>query len=377
MPSVLVVSFSELHRDPRVLRQLRVLTDEKFHVFAAGYTDPKLECVSFKKICKTRRSIQKKIWDAIIIKSGLRRKFYEGINEVKSLKKMWPIMDNEGIDLFVANDIDTLMVTLDIAKGRPVFFDAHEFFPRENEAFLWRFVLSGYKDWQCRTFVKRADSFSTVGPGIRDGFRAHYGLDPIIIKNAPFYNCMDPTKCLDGKIRLVHHGSAAPGRGLEELVDMMRMLDRRFSLHFYLVGPDTYLNMLKKLARDVDVAFHKPVRTNDLPIELNQYDMGLHLAQPVNYNNQYCLPNKFFEFVQGRLAVGVGPTPDMASLVREHNLGVVSRDFSSRAMARELNGLEIKDIEKFKGNAHRAARELSFEPSAEIFMSEVGRLLSR
>ena len=89
------------------------------------------------------------------------------------------------------------------------------------------------------------------------------------------------------------------------------------------------------------------------------------------------LPNKFFEFVQGRLAVGVGPTPDMASLVREHNLGVVSRDFSSRAMARELNGLEIKDIEKFKGNAHRAARELSFEPSAEIFMAEVGRLLSR
>ena len=70
-----------------------------------------------------------------------------------------------------------------------------------------------------------------------------------------------------------------------------------------------------------------------------QYDIGLFLLSPANFNYYHALPNKLFEFVQARLAVAIGPSPEMARIVNDHDLGIVAPDFEPTTMAAHLNAL--------------------------------------
>src|SRR5690606_828712 len=94
---------------------------------------------------------------------------------------------------------------------------------------------------------------------------------------------------------------------------------------------------------------------------LNGYDLGVHVLPPVNFNNANALPNKVFDYVQARLGLVVGPTPEMAALAREHGAGVVTEDFSAHALAAALDALTPGRVRELKAASHAAARELSAE----------------
>jgi hypothetical protein len=113
----------------------------------------------------------------------------------------------------------------------------------------------------------------------------------------------------------------------------------------------------------------------DLPRYLNQYDVGLYLLPPTNFNYQLALPNKLFEFVQARLAVAIGPSLEMARLVREYDCGIVSDEFSPESLARRLNELDREHIDHFKQRSHFAARELCFEKNSEVLLGMINRLM--
>jgi len=87
------------------------------------------------------------------------------------------------------------------------------------------------------------------------------------------------------------------------------------------------------------------------------------------------LPNKFFEFIQARLAVAIGPSPEMARIVREHDLGIVSGDFSPKTFARSLSSLDGEKINYYKLRSHRIARRMSAERNKEILLDLVCQLL--
>jgi hypothetical protein len=113
----------------------------------------------------------------------------------------------------------------------------------------------------------------------------------------------------------------------------------------------------------------------ELPRFLNRYDAGIYLLPPNNFNNRYSLPNKFFEFVQARLAIVVGPSPEMAAQVRRHSMGVVAEDFRPESFARAITRLDRAGIARYKAQAHLAARELCFERSAETLSAVIDRML--
>jgi hypothetical protein len=117
------------------------------------------------------------------------------------------------------------------------------------------------------------------------------------------------------------------------------------------------------------------VPTERIPEETRDYELGLFLLEPTNFNYLHALPNKFFEFVQARLAVAIGPSPEMARLVRAHDLGVVAEDFTPAALARALQTLTVGKIAHYKQNAHRAAAILCWEHESKILLNEVRRLL--
>ena len=98
---------------------------------------------------------------------------------------------------------------------------------------------------------------------------------------------------------------------------------------------------------------------------LNKYDLGFYYLEPKGFNVTYNLPNKFFEFIQARLALAIGPSPDMAKLVNKYDCGFISKDFSISSMVKTLSELDANKINLSKHNSSLAAKELCFEKESE------------
>jgi len=373
---VLVISFTDLKRDPRVKRQLDALRG-RYQVIAAGMGDPELEGVRFVGCWRAPRLLITKLRDATELLLKRYESHYWGQPHIKDLRRK---LESLHVDLVVANDIEALPLALAVANGAKVIFDAHEYAPREfEERFVWRLLRQGYVGSLCQRYVPRASGMMTVADGIAEEYERHYGMKSVVVYNAPNYQALAPKQTRSDQFRIIHHGYAMPTRKLENMIDMMAFLDARFRLDLMLlpVVPG-YVESLQQRARhDNRIRFLPPVPMQELVSYSNAYDIGLYLLEPSSFNNLHALPNKFFEFIQSRLAVAIGPSPEMARLVEKYGVGVVARSFAPVDMARTLEGLDAERIDHFKRQADAAARELCFERSSKVLLALVEQVLER
>jgi hypothetical protein len=148
------------------------------------------------------------------------------------------------------------------------------------------------------------------------------------------------------------------------------------TLDFYLVpGPAGELEKLHDLARgEQRIRFRDPVAYQSLVATLNQYDVGLSIFPPTTFNLAWCLPNKFFDFIQARLGVIVGPSPEMSRIVVEEGIGEVLPDFEAESLARALDGLTPERVTAWKSAAESRADAFSGERQMEIWHRVLERL---
>jgi hypothetical protein len=257
----------------------------------------------------------------------------------------------------------------------------HEWAPEERTHVLsWRLLVAPFMTHMCRTYLPRAAAVTTVGGEIADLYARDFGVHPEVMRNAAPFAELTPSPVPADRIRLVHSGGAVHGRSLEIMIDAVRLLDERFTLDLYLVPAadgGRYLSQLRERAGgDPRIAFNDPVPPSELPRILNAYDVGVFWIPPVHTNARLTLPNKLFDYVQGRLAVAIGPTLEMARVVREFDLGVISESFDVDACVTSLNALTAESITEYKAHAHAAARELSFDRERAVARGILTRLLS-
>ena len=361
---LLIISFSDLAVDARVNRQIRLLRNH-YRVTAVGYADPSVAGVEFVGISRGARSTAGKAVAAAMLKAGLYERFYWSSTAVIAAERK---LREKPFDLILANDVNTLPLALSLGAKHGVVLDAHEYSPREMEDdWRWRFFFQRYFGYLCERYVPRVSGMITVCAGIAREYKRNFGVCASVVHNAPNLTALSPRTTAEGAVRLVHHGGATRSRKLENMIAMMAYLDKRFALDFYLLPTDVrYLQRLRRMAAgDARIRFLAPVPTEQLPKVMNSYDVGLYILEPNSFNNRHALPNKFFDFIQGRIAVAIGPSPEMARLVQQHNIGLVAQDLTPRSMATELSGLTSTQLDHYKRQADAAARILCYENSSQ------------
>lgn len=374
MDSLLIISLSESRRDPRVVRQLKALSG-LYRVIVAGYGDPPEGAFRFIRFPR-RLSPAEKLLGLARLAAGRHESFYW-----KNRRMQSALFSLRGLDcgLVLANDVDTLPLAVAVADGVPVLLDAHEYAPRQFEdRWLWRCLFQPYSDYLSRTYLAKAAGMFTVSQGIADEYAKSYGVASRVLTNAAELADVMPSPVEDQRIRLVHHGGVIRSRHLEAMIYMTDHLDDRFTLDLMLMPNDpAYLRRLRRLARSrPKIRFVEPVPMPQIVRTISGYDVGVFLLPPVNFNYTHALPNKFFEFVQARLAIAIGPSPEMSALVRRHGLGIVADTFNPRDLAGQLNRLTRKDLVRMKQAANRAARELCADANRRLLVEEVGRLVN-
>lgn len=374
-PRILCISLSPIRRDARVLRQLSVLTAHG-DVTTVGYGEAPPGVARHVRVPDGAPSLPQTPMG--VARLALRRHAAAELT-APGVAFARDALAGERFDLVVANDARVLALAFDLAGDAPVWADLHEWAPEERTHVLaWRVLVAPFMVHLCREYLPRVAAATTVGGRIADLYARDFGVRPEIMRNAAPFAALEPTPVEDDRIRLVHSGGAVHGRSLELMIDAMERLDDRFTLDLYLVpvaDGGRYLAELRARAGgDPRIRFRDPVPPDDLPRTLNAYDVGVFWIPPVHTNARLTLPNKLFDFVQARLAVAIGPTVEMADVVRAHDLGVIADDFTVDACVRSVESLSAERIAAHKARAHAAARELSFDRDRDVAAGIVGRL---
>lgn len=356
------------------MRQVRLLA-VTYDVEVVGFGVKPEANVRFVEVLKRPMSLLQKGVSVVKLLFGAFESYYWSQSNVKSALRL---LENTKPDLIIANDLSALPLALKLAFGKPVLYDAHEYTPGEYEDQLfWRLLFGRYSHAFCRKYLAKATSMLTVCEGIADEYSSQYDVRPLVVHNTPPNQGLSPSMVRPGAIRIIHHGVASSARHLEVMIEMMALLDDRFSLDLMLIESEPgYMEFLRKKAlSDPRIRFIPPVPMPKICAFINDYDVGLYLLPPDNFNHRHALPNKFFEFVQACLVVAIGPSPEMAALVKKHRCGLVARSFEPSALADELSKLNEDSVKKFKEASHQAAQFLCFEQNAQILKGEVDRLI--
>jgi hypothetical protein len=379
-PRILVISLSELALDGRVRRQLQFLSSD-FEVVVAAVSSPlTMPGVQFAALEPSIGPSYPRRFESLA-RVGLRlARRYERAYWLDSRIRHWArTLKSVGeVDAILVNDPWALPVALAVAGKTPVIFDSHEHWTSESASWTWWQHVSMRKahEWIVDRLIPRTAGIMTVSPGIVDAYQRRIGVRPALVTNAPFYEPLNPTP-VHSPIRLVHVGCADERRRLEDTIDVVRSLGERFTLDMFLLRENPYRRRLERMvARDERIRILPPVPREDLIKVSNEYDVGVFLL-PSKYPNQiHSLPNKLFDYIQARLAVAIGPSPQMAAVVHKWECGVVSESFSPTAFAALLDSLSTSEIERMKSNAHRAASVLTADENRATFLGVITDAIS-
>jgi glycosyltransferase involved in cell wall biosynthesis len=381
MKSILVIVFSNLKHDARVRRQiLALIPNYKVTVICFGAdSTSEFEVVEIRPTNLT-------LFRKVIASVFLLLRFYPTAHKIlHDYFFAIELLKDRKFDLIIANDVETLPLAFSFPGNAKVIFDAHEYAPRHFEdKKMWRLFFQGFNMWLCKKYIPKTTAMLTVGRGLANEYEKHFNIRPTVVTNANNYYEVEPASVFESKIRLIHHGIATPSRRLELMIDVMTHLDQRFTLDMMMLTPGfaskktrEYLEELRKRAEaDKRIRMIPPVKSSEVVTAIRNYDIGIFLLPPVNFNYENTLPNKLFDFIQARLGVAIGPTPEMAEIVRQYSIGVVADDFTAENLAKKLNQLSKMDIERFKKNASEAAKDLNAEANAVTLNKLISGILN-
>jgi glycosyltransferase involved in cell wall biosynthesis len=349
-----------------VLRQARFLAEEHEVTVAAFGISPEIAESEFVELSpRAPRTLARSLAGAARRLAGRYHAAYWRDSDVRrwstEIRRALPV------DAIVVNDLFTVPLARALAPDVPVIFDSHEHWSSESASWtrLQKLSMRRAHDWIVDEHVPKVAGMMAVSRGIRDDYERRTGLRPALVTNAPWFHELQPSSVSD-PIRVLHVGTADPRRRLEDTIEAVRAAGDRFTLDLILIWENDYRRQLERLAgSDERIRVLPPVSNRDLITIANDYDVGAFLL-PARYPNQvHVLPNKLFEYIQARLAVAIGPSPEMAAVVAEWDCGVVSPSFAPDSFAEALAALGPGDVERMKRNADRAARALNAEANRE------------
>lgn len=365
---VLVLSYSELAMDARVLRQVRWLKTRYRVVSAAFGASPVdgVEHVTLEDLPPYTPGLRHRLKYIAQFILGRFAKLSEANPRDRAAAAQ---LVGEEWDAIIANDTSSLPLASRLRSRHGILADLHEYAPRQGEeSLVFRLTEARHARWILRRYLPSAAAVTTVSQGIAEEYSREFGVLPGVVANAAAFRDAQP-RPVGSPIRIVHSAAPNPARRIEVMIEAFRDTTADVTFDLYLVDDGSgYVSRLRRLADEIDrVRILPPIPNAQLVDTLAGYDLGVHLLPPINFNHRWALPNKLFDYVQARLGLLVGPSPEMQRLVETHGLGAVTEGFTAEALTRSLNRIDAAAVTRWKQGSHLAARELSGEHGLEHF----------
>jgi hypothetical protein len=373
--NALIVSYAEVAKDPRVRNQITWLKDAGYTVNVVG-RGSKPSGLNGQYWETQRWPLLVRLLTYLFASNQFR---YQFLMEFWLKRNFMELNGDRTFNLIVLNTLDYLpWINSNSSRlslfGDKVLLDLHEYSPSQGVGLIWKVMFRRYQNWLLKQISSQDISFhTTVAPGISELYAQEFSIPkPEVIMNVPPFENLKPKPVVSGHIKLIHHGKADNARGLPYLVDAMQFIDERFTLTFMLVGSSAQIDFLKRRARRLGlekrIFFRTPVELSEVATVLNDYDAEIIFTAPTTINYKHALPNKYFEAVQGRIAIVTGASEEIVAISREFANCAIAQEWNIDSLVRTINAISDKQLSDMKIGSNSAAKVLNLAVEGKKFV---------
>lgn len=334
---VVISVTSDIVTDQRVLRTVELIRKSGAEIMVIGRQLPlSLECHFHTFRCIRYR---------MIFKRGFL--FYKFFN----LRLLFTLIRRPA-HLLIANDLDTLLPNYIVSRIKqiPLVYDAHEYYTGTPDLETRRFVRSIWKLIE-RMILPRLKYMITVNRSIASLYNSEYGVEPVIVHNYSTHWSGKPTSRSelgipeDDLLCVLQGTGINEGRGGKEAIEALTMVD---GVHLLIIGRGDSVKEMRDMVLDMDLAdrvtFLPVMPWEDMMSHTAMCDAGLSLDCSSSPNSRLSLPNKIFDYMEAQLAIISTDLPEIASVIRNSECGILIRGNSPATIATAMR--ELRDNRK-------------------------------
>lgn len=265
-------------------------------------------------------------------------------------------------DVVCGIDLDTLVPCFLISKikGKPLVYDAHEYFSEVEEVAHRPFTQKIWK-WIEKFILPKIKYAYTVNQSIADVFYQKHQVKFEIIRNLPLLNEIKTPVKKDKFI--IYQGWVNHGRGLEQLVEAMKEVDSKLlvcgkgDIYTQLVKQTNDLNLQDKIIFN---GFVEPKKLKDITLDAT---IGITFFTKGGLSNYYSLANRFFDYIHAGIPQITVDYPEYKRVNSEFEVALLIENLSPKTISDALNRLltDKSLYAKLQQNCLRARAVLNWQ----------------
>ncbi|GAA4164407.1 glycosyltransferase family 4 protein [Chryseobacterium ginsenosidimutans] len=276
-----------------------------------------------------------------------------------------------------ANDLDALFPNYLIAKklNIPLVFDSHEIFSEmpaiqgKMSQKLWRYLE--------KSVVPNIKFMITASSGYANWFKNQYGIDPVVVQNAPRKLTFNPEIPENSPKILLYQGVINPFRGIDKAILAMKHLD---GVVFKIAGDGPkkkeYEELVIKENLQNKVRFLGKLLPEDLRKITLTADCGMSIEENGGESYFYSLPNKVLDCVQARVPLILSGLPEMQNIKDQFDVGEIIKGHQPENIANSIDLILNKGRKNYQPELEKAANMLCWE-NEEVKLLQVFEKASR
>jgi len=256
----------------------------------------------------------------------------------------------QNADIYHSHDLNTLTQGVICSKLRlkpkKLIYDSHEV-QTDRTGYNKRFVR-----WWERSLLKFVDVTIVENETRAAHHENLYGYYPKTLYNYSVFYDVDKRATLELKKTLgvaedekllLYQGGLQAGRGLENLIKMMHLVDEG-TLVFIGDGRLKQILMRQVIEENLSdkVKFFPKVHMDILPSYTKEAYIGFQVLQNTSYNHYSAASNKLFEYIMAHIPIVSCDFPEIKNIVEREKVGI-SLDASNIEQLAKVVNMLVKD----------------------------------
>ena len=291
-------------------------------------------------------------------------------------------------DAIWANDLDTLLPAYAVSRWRrlPLVYDSHEYFTEAAGLTGRPFQRGVWLAIEQRLFP-RVKSVITVNESIAEAYQNRYPnaacIKPLVVRNMP--RKVQRLQNMDARNWRVELGIPSSAlflilqgafldqdRGVVQAVEALRT---QSDWYLVVVGAGAEWDWAKQ---QVEGLGGRLICLPKMPFDTLRSltaaaDAGLSLDRGIHGNYWMSLPNKLFDYIHAGIPVVASPMPEVARIVREHEVGVIAEELDAEGISKAVQKLLQRDFTDWRVRCLDASETLNWEAEEH----QIGLALSK
>lgn len=372
---VLMLVWTGVSTDTRVLREARTLVDEGWSVHIIGRAVP-LDFVAPQGISVssvgTPPAAQGRTRQLNVIeRAGRWLMLPEHVGHRLAAWQRAAMVEASGhqADVVHAHDFSALPVGAALAQqwGVPLVYDSHELWsgrPRVGRPTPWRARRQARLEG---SLGARAAVVLTVGDGVATALRERYRWRDVRVVRNTFPGVQAPGQLSGGPVAAVYAGRIAPYREL----DVIARASRSTNLPITLIGPADAQFLSRFNPGRARIQDSRPPDEVDAVLAAAGLSLVTHSDRWENH--RLALPNKLFHAVRAGVPVIATDVGELARIVRHYDLGELYRPGDADDMVRAIERA-VGRYAELQSRVRAAAAPLSWEADGRALVDAYATL---